>query len=165
MLEFFLSRVFRNRFRQIEGWMQDPVRYQHELLMDIVYKGSFTEFAQLHGFEHIRDYESFIKQVPIRTYPEFVPWIDRMRHQEENVLWPGLVDMYSKSSGTTSGKSKYIPVTREYLEGNHIQGGSDTLSILYQQHPQLGIFDGKNMVMGGSIEKLSDYSSNRNQKF
>jgi hypothetical protein len=157
MLEFFLSRVFRNRFRQIEGWMNEPVRYQHELLMQTVYKGSFTEFGQQHGFELIKDYESFVRQVPIRGYPEFVPWINRMRLREENVLWPGLVDMYSKSSGTTSGKSKYIPVTREYLEANHIQGGSDTLSILYQQYPHLGIFEGKNMIIGGSIENLIDY--------
>lgn len=157
MLEFFLSRVFRNRFRQIEGWMKEPVRYQHELLMDTVYKGSFTEFGQQHGFELIKDYESFVRQVPIRSYTEFVPWINRMRLREENVLWPGLVDMYSKSSGTTSGKSKYIPVTRDYLESNHIQGGSDTLSILYQQFPHLGIFEGKNMIIGGSIENLIDY--------
>ena len=85
------------------------------------------------------------------------PYIERMRKLEENVLWPGKVDMYSKSSGTTSGKSKYIPVTREYLEANHIQGASDTLSILYNQFPQLGLFDGKNMIIGGSIEKLANY--------
>lgn len=157
MLEFFLSKVFRNRFRQVEGWMKEPVRYQNELLMEIIYKGCFTEFGEFHGFDRVKDYETFVKQVPIRTYAEFQPWIDRMRHREENVLWPGLVDMYSKSSGTTSGKSKYIPVTREYLEANHVQGASDTLSILYQQYPQLGLFDGKNMIIGGSIEKLIDY--------
>ena len=157
MLEFFLSRVFRNRFRQVEGWMREPVRYQNELLLDIVYKGCFTEFGAKHGFEKVKDYDSFTRQVPIRTYAEFFPWIERMRKKEEHVLWPGLVDMFSKSSGTTSGKSKYIPVTREYLELNHIQGASDTLSILYQQYPQLGIFDGKNMVIGGSIENLSAY--------
>ena len=65
--------------------------------------------------------------------------------------------MYSKSSGTTSGKSKYIPVTREYLEANHLQGASDTLSILYNQDAQLGLFGGKNMIIGGSIENLSEY--------
>ncbi len=157
MLEFFLSKVFRNRYRQVESWMKEPVRFQNELLLEIIYKGCFTEFGEYHGFEKVKDYESFVKQVPIRTYPEFSGWIERMRHQEENVLWPGLVDMYSKSSGTSSGRSKYIPVTREYLESNHILGASDTLSILYHQYPHLGLFEGKNMIMGGAIERLVDY--------
>lgn len=157
MLEFFLSKVFRNRFKQVEGWMNAPVRYQSELLLEIIYKGCFTEFGAHHAFERVRDYESFVKQVPVREYPQFYPYIERMRKLEENVLWPGRVDMFSKSSGTTSGRSKYIPVTREYLEANHIQGASDTLSILYNQFPQLGVFDGKNMIIGGSIERLSDY--------
>ena len=129
MLEFFLSKVFLNRYKQVEGWMGNPIRYQQELLLEIIYKGCFTEFGAHHGFERVKDYESYVKQVPVREYPQFYPYIERMRKLEENVLWPGKVDMYSKSSGTTSGKSKYIPVTREYLEANHIQGASDTLSI------------------------------------
>ncbi len=137
--------------------MRDPVRYQHDVLMEIIYKGCFTEFGAKHGFETVKDYDSFVRQVPVRDYPEFSPYIDRMRKREENVLWPGIVDMYSKSSGTTSGKSKYIPVTREYLEANHLQGASDTLSILYNQDAQLGLFGGKNMIIGGSIENLSEY--------
>ncbi len=157
MLEFFISRVFRNRYRQIESWMKEPVRFQQELLMNIIYEGGITEFGAHHGFEKVRDYDSYIKQVPVRDYTEFQPYIERMRKKEEDVLWPGLVDMYSKSSGTTSGKSKYLPVTRAYLEHNHIQGASDTLSVLYNQFPQLGLFDGKNMVIGGSIERLTSY--------
>ncbi len=157
MLEFFLSKVFLNRYKQVEGWMENPIRYQQELLLEIIYKGCFTEFGAHHGFERVKDYDSYVKQVPVREYPQFYPYIERMRKLEENVLWPGKVDMYSKSSGTTSGKSKYIPVTREYLEANHIQGASDTLSILYNQFPNLGLFDGKNMIIGGSIEKLANY--------
>lgn len=157
MLEFFLSRVFRNRYHQVDTWLGKPVHYQHEVLMEIIYKGCFTEFGRMHGFEKVHSYDSFCKQVPVRDYTQFLPYIERMRKREENVLWPGLVDMYSKSSGTTSGKSKYIPVTKEYLEANHVQGASDTLSILYNQHPNLGVFDGKNMIIGGSIEKLQDY--------
>ncbi|HNR05938.1 MAG TPA: GH3 auxin-responsive promoter family protein [Saprospiraceae bacterium] len=157
MLEFFLSRLFRNRYRQVESWMKEPIRFQNELLQDILYKGNYTEFGRNHHFSAIRDYESFIRQVPVRNYPEFQPWIERMRKREENVLWPGLVDMFSKSSGTTSGKSKYIPVTHEYLEFNHIQGASDTLSILYNQFPNLGLFEGKNMIIGGSLERLAEY--------
>lgn len=157
MLEFFLSRVFRNRFRQVEASMIEPVRYQRDLLTDVLFKGSFTEFGRRHQFESIHDYEGYARQVPVRTYDEFQPWIERMRKNEEDVLWPGLVDLYSKSSGTTSGKSKYIPVTREYLELNHIKGASDTLSILYNQYPQLGLFEGKNMILGGSLERFAEY--------
>lgn len=134
-----------------------PVRYQRDLLTEMLFKGSFTEFGRQHNFESIHDYESYVKQVPVRTYVEFQPWIERMRNNEQDILWPGMVDLYSKSSGTTSGKSKYIPVTREYLESNHIKGASDTLSILYNQFPQLGLFEGKNMILGGSLERVDTY--------
>ena len=83
MLEFFLSRVFRNRYKQVESWMRDPVRYQHDVLMEIIYKGCFTEFGAKHGFETVKDYDSFVRQVPVRDHPEFSPYIDRMRKREE----------------------------------------------------------------------------------
>ena len=72
-----------------------------------------------HGYSDIRSYEGFVKAVPVNTYEELKKDIDRMRHGESDILWKGRVKWYAKSSGTTSDKSKYIPVSRQYLHDTH----------------------------------------------
>ena len=155
MLEFFLSRVFRNRFRQIEGWMNEPVRYQHELLMQTVYKGSFTGI-----WPNSTDLNwSMITSLFVRQVPMGLSGIRALDQSNEasrrkcGQAQPGRCG--SKSSVPPAAKANTSPVTREYLEANHIQGGSDTLSILYQQYPHLGIFEGKNMIIGVLSKILS----------
>lgn len=84
--------------------MREPVRYQNELLLDIVYKGCFTEFGAKHGFEKVKDYDSFTRQVPIRTYAEFFPWIERMRKKKSMCFGP--------ASSTCSQNRRVLPVVK-----------------------------------------------------
>ena len=73
-----------------------------------------------------------------------------MRHGEENVLWPGQVKWYAKSSGTTNDKSKFIPVSNEGLNRIHYQGGKDTVALYLRNNPDSRMFDGKGLILGGS---------------
>ena len=97
-----------------------------------------------------RDYEQFAKNVPINTYEELKADIDRMRHGESDVLWPGQVRWYAKSSGTTNDKSKFIPVSGEGLHNIHYKGGFDSVAIYLRNNPSSRLFDGHSLILGGS---------------
>jgi hypothetical protein len=92
----------------------------------------------------------FKERVPIGNYESHTPYIERMLRGEQNILWPSEIKWFAKSSGTTSSKSKFIPVSNESLEECHFQGGKDALLFYYNNKPESKIFDGKGLVMGGS---------------
>ena len=73
-----------------------------------------------------------------------------MRHGEADVLWPGKVKWYAKSSGTTNDKSKFIPVSAEGLKNIHYKGGTDVVALYLQNNPKSRMFDGKGLILGGS---------------
>src|SRR6185369_14950444 len=77
---------------------------------------------------------------------------------EENVLWNTPVNWFAKSSGTTSDKSKFIPISEESLHDNHFQGSKDVLSNYYQNFPSSDLLTGKGLIIGGShqIHKVND---------
>lgn len=73
-----------------------------------------------------------------------------MRHGEKDVLWPGRVKWYAKSSGTTNDKSKFIPVSADALHDTHYAGGKDAVVWYLRNNPKSKIFDGKALILGGS---------------
>jgi hypothetical protein len=95
--------------------------------------------------------------VPLQDYESLFPYIDRMMHGEENVLWEGVVKWYSKSSGTTSHKSKFIPVSKVNLNECHIKGSWNTMALLYNNYPDLEIFAEKNLVISGSVKPFEEH--------
>ena len=123
---------------------------QSEVLMRLLRRAKDTEYGRQHGFANINHYEQFAKQVPVNTYEELKDSIDRMRHGESDVLWPGRVKWYAKSSGTTNDKSKFIPVSQEGLQRIHYAGPRDAVAFYLQNNPQSRIFDGRAMILGGS---------------
>ena len=88
--------------------------------------------------------------IPLNTYEELKEYIDRMRHGESDLLWPGQTKWYAKSSGTTNDKSKFIPVTADGLKNIHYAGGTDTVALYLRNHPESRLFDGKGLILGGS---------------
>ncbi|MEO5906823.1 MAG: GH3 auxin-responsive promoter family protein, partial [Saprospiraceae bacterium] len=105
------------------------------------------------GFSTIRNYKDFTSQVPIRGYEEIRDQIIRMMEGQTNILWPGLVTWFAKSSGTTGDKSKFIPCTTEHLNHTHNRAGWYTLALLYHRKPDVRVFADKNLVMTGSISR------------
>ena len=101
-------------------------------------------------FTTIKGYEQFSQQVPLNDYESLKASIDRMRHGERDVLGPGQVKWYAKSSGTTNDKSKFIPVSAEGLKNTHYAGGSDTVAIYLRNNAKSRLFDGRALILGGS---------------
>lgn len=120
------------------------------MLRHLLERGSNTEYGRNHLLSPKNSYEEFAKNVPINTYEELKRDIDRMRHGEADVLWPGQVQWYAKSSGTTNDKSKFIPVSAEGLHDIHYQGGKDVVTFYLRNNPNSRLFDGKSLILGGS---------------
>ncbi len=152
--------MMKKRIHQIDLFRKYPVEVQHELLEKLLYKASSTEFGRRYDFASLESYEDFKKAVPLHEYSDLKPFIDRTISGEQDVLWPSEIKWFAKSSGTTSGKSKLIPVSKEALEDCHYKGGKDLLALYYNNHPNRRLYNGKHLIVGGSAElnKLSDHS-------
>ena len=110
--------------------------------------------------DSIYSIEDFQQRVPISTYEDIKPYINRLREGEQNLLWPTEIKWFAKSSGTTSDKSKFIPVSNEALEDCHFRGGKDVIAFYTKERPESGILKGKTLTLGGSAEvnKFSNQS-------
>ena len=134
----------------MELFIRYPLQVQEETLNKLLSEARFTEFGWKYGFKDIRNSRQFKERVPIQSYEALKPYIDRQLQGENDLLWPGEVKWFAKSSGTTSSKSKFIPVTSESLEDCHFNGGKDMLSIYCHNNPDTQLFTGKGLSVGGS---------------
>ena len=141
---------YTKRISQIKRFIASPFEVQRNLLLDLVKTAKHTEWGQNHDFHSIQTLEDFSKKVAIQDYDSLKPYIQRMMKGEKDVLWQGAVSMFSKSSGTTNDKSKFIPVSNVNFKGCHIKGTWDTMTLLYNRKPDCKIFSGKNFLMAGS---------------
>lgn len=144
------SRFFLSRQREIERHAIVAEQTQQQVLMHLLERAKNTEYGRNHLFGSTKTYEEYVKNVPVNTYEELKDDIDRMRHGEQNVLWPGQIKWFAKSSGTTNDKSKFIPVSNEGLHRIHYQGGKDTVALYLRNRPDSKLFDGKALILGGS---------------
>lgn len=145
-----MTWVMQKRIHQIELFIKYPHEVQDELFKKLVYTARYTEFGSRYDFSSIESYEQFRDRVPIHTYEQLFPYIDRLMKGEQNILWPSEIKWFSKSSGTTNARSKFIPVSQETLEECHFKGGKDLLSIYVNNYPDTKLFDGKGLAVGGS---------------
>lgn len=145
-----VGQFFKPRQYALEKHYTQPEALQEAVLRHLLERGSNTEYGRNHLLSPKNSYEEFAKNVPINTYEELKRDIDRMRHGEADVLWPGQVQWYAKSSGTTNDKSKFIPVSAEGLHDIHYQGGKDVVTFYLRNNPNSRLFDGKSLILGGS---------------
>lgn len=141
---------FLKRQKELERHMNEGAQMQNDVLMSLLRRASDTEYGRDHIFNMTKSYEDFTHNVPVNTYEELKGDIDRMRHGEKDILWPGQVKWYAKSSGTTNDKSKFIPVSPEGLKHIHYQGGNDAVAMYLQNNPKSRLFDGRSLILGGS---------------
>lgn len=153
--------VMKKRIHQIDLFMKYPAEVQAEWLKKLLDTAKQTSFGSAHDFASIDNYDTFRERVQIHTYDDVQPYVDRLRQGEQNLLWPTPIRWFAKSSGTTAGKSKFIPVSKQALEECHYKGGKDMLSIYINNYPDSMVFDGKSIAMGGS-HQVSDV---RNEKY
>ena len=145
-----IGTFFKPRQKAIEQYAFRSEAIQDSVLRRLIRKAEGTEWGKMHDFRTIKGYQDFSERIPVQTYEEIKGYVDRMRHGEKNILWPGEVKWYAKSSGTTNDKSKFIPVSKEGLQNVHYAGGRDAVALYLQQNPDSRIFSGRTLILGGS---------------
>ena len=158
ILSSVVRRVNARRLSQIEHFRKFPAETQERVLLEIIKTAVSTELGKKYDFPSIRSVQDFQSRVPVRNYEEYVPFIDRLIKGEKDITWPGEVRWFAKSSGTTSAKSKFIPVSRESLWECHYQAAKDILAIYAVNYPDTKIFSGKALTLGGS-NKINQLNS------
>lgn len=145
-----ISSLARMRLWRIEGWKNHPVDAQREVLQELVTSAQYTEIGRKYNFSRLFNIRSFKQTVPIHDYNDMKPYIERIMKGEQGLLWNTPVYWFAKSSGTTSDKSKFIPVSDESLEDCHYKAAKDVLTLYYQFNPDSDLLTGKGLVIGGS---------------
>jgi hypothetical protein len=138
------------RLWRIDAWKAHPVDSQREVLQDLVTSAQYTEFGRKYNFSKLFNIKHFKDAVPIHEYDDLKPYIQRIMDGEQNVLWNTPISWFAKSSGTTSDKSKFIPVSEESLQDCHYQAAKDVLTFYYNFNPDSDLLTGKGLVIGGS---------------
>lgn len=162
LLNSIFTWIMKKRIHQIELFMKYPHEVQDEWFHSLISTAQATEWGKKYEYESILTPEIYKERVPLQDYNSLKPYIDRMLQGEQNILWPSEIKWFAKSSGTTSDRSKFIPVSREALEECHYQGGKDMLSVYCHNRPDTRIMTGKTVVLGGSSQILN-ISSNAYQ--
>lgn len=152
VLNSFMTWIFKSRLGQIENFKKNPISVQENIFRELIEAGQNTEFGKEHGFAEIKSYTDFVSRVPIRNYDKFKPFIDKAMEGSDNVIWNREIEWFAKSSGTTAGRSKYIPVTDESLEECHYKGGKDMVALYMANYPDSRLFAGKTLTIGGTLE-------------
>ena len=147
---FLMRHMLRHRLSAVARYSHEAKAIQQGVLQRLVQRAAGTEYGRRHSFARIDNYDAFSHEVPLNSYEELKDYIDRMRHGEADLLWPGQVKWYAKSSGTTNDKSKFIPVSKEGLNRIHFLGGRDTVALYLHNNPQSRLLSGKSLILGGS---------------
>lgn len=145
-----ISSLARMRLWRIEGWMNNPIDAQREVLQDIVTSAQYTEFGRKYNFSKLFSVHAFKEAVPVHEYEDMKPFIERIMNGEQNILWNTPIYWFAKSSGTTSDKSKFIPISKESLEDCHYKAAKDVVTLYYHFNPESELLTGKGLVVGGS---------------
>ncbi len=145
-----ISFHMRQRMSRIQWFIDNPFEAQELVFQDLIVKAATTEWGKNYRFDELNSQGSFKERIPLQDYESLKPFIQRSMRGERDVLWPGRTKWFAKSSGTTSDRSKFIPITNESLHDCHYQSGRDVMTLYLENFPNKNVFAGKGMVMGGS---------------
>jgi hypothetical protein len=144
--------MMKKRIHQIDLFRKYPLDVQNELFTQLITSAKNTEFGKKYFFSDIKSYSQFKEKVPLNDYETLKDKIDRVIAGEQNILWHSETKWFAKSSGTTSSRSKFIPVSKESLFDCHYKGGKDLLALYYENFPNRKLYNGKHLIVGGSAQ-------------
>lgn len=145
-----IRQAFNSRLKEIDLYAGHAGEIQHRVMTRLVTQAANTEWGKKYDYKSIRNYEDFKNRIPVQTYDEIKPYVERLRAGEQNLLWPSEIRWFAKSSGTTNDKSKFLPVSKEALQDIHYRGGKDAVALYFRITPESRFFSGKGLILGGS---------------
>jgi hypothetical protein len=156
VIDTIISKYLKRRWNRILKIREESTPLQYRILQQILQLNKNTGYGNKFQFKNIRSRNQYAAEVPVVNYSDLKEYIDKMMLGYTNILVPGEVKWYAKSSGTTSARSKYIPVTNKYFYGNIIRSCWDVTSIIYANRPDAGLFRHKSLIMGGSLSSFPE---------
>ncbi len=153
MLNKLISKFMQKRISQIENYMKNPIEVQETVLGNLIRSAKNTVWGQYYDYGSIKSWQDYSQRVPVNDYDSLLPFFTRIRKGEDNVLWGSQIKWFSKSSGTTSTKSKFIPISEECLNNCHYKAGKDMLALYCNNYPDTKVFTGMNLALGGSQQE------------
>ncbi len=153
-----VNRFNVRRIDRIEHFKKFPVSVQQETFNRLLKMASQTDWGKKHGYSSISSVKEYQSRVAVQTYEELIPFVKKLGQGESDLLWPGKIRWFAKSSGTTSSKSKFIPMTKESLEECHYRAAKDILAIYSLNNPSSHVFTGKALTLGGS-HRIDQFSN------
>lgn len=156
LFESLARGLLRRRARRFEELMRNPDGVQRRVFQWLLERGRATAFGREHGFDRVRTPEDFRQAAPIRTYEQLFPWVEKSLRGQADVLWPGKVSWFAKSSGTTNDRSKFIPITSDNLSGCHFAAGKDLMGWYFENAADSRMLSGKSLTIGGSHQVVKE---------
>jgi uncharacterized protein (DUF1778 family) len=156
MIDFTPALRLYARRRRASLAALDNVAAQERQLLSLVRRAAQTKFGRDHAFASIKSVADFQAATPLRRYDDF--WRDYWKGAFpviENVTWPGRMPYFAVTSGTTSGSSKYIPVTPAMNRSN-ARAGLDLLTHHLTARPRSHVFGGQSFMLGGSTDLVRE---------
>lgn len=150
LINSLVSIINYNRLAEIDCFRKNPVKVQNAMLKQLLEAGTHTDIGRKYGLSEILSPLEYSLKMPLHDYDGLKPYINRVMNGEEDVIWPGEIKWFAKSSGTTSDRSKFIPITRESLDDCHFRSGKDIITLYADRYPETGLFKGKSLAVGGS---------------
>ncbi|MDD4193512.1 MAG: GH3 auxin-responsive promoter family protein, partial [Mangrovibacterium sp.] len=159
ILNSIINWINFKRLYEIDLFKTHPVETQREVLFDLLDEAKNTSFGEKYRFRSIATEQEFKERVPLQAYEDFAVFVERLMKGEKNLLWPGEIKWFAKSSGTTNDKSKFIPVSKQSLENVHYRGVKDVFALYLKNNPESKVLSGKTLILGGS-HQVNQYSNN-----
>ncbi len=151
-----IKGYLKYRKGRIQSMLHAPHDLQNEVFFDLLARLKNTNYGKKYSVSNVKNLQDFKKAFPVTDYEHLFPYIDKMMQGESDILWPGKTTWFAKSSGTTNDKSKFIPITDDNLFDNHVAASWDAMAVLYGNRMDARIFEGKNLIMGGSLRSIDD---------
>lgn len=152
-LNAVLKTAFNRHMKKVQRAVEHPHEAQAKVWEQLLRQAAPTQWGKKHGLKLGQTLEQVTDRFSVQSYESLYPWIERMLHGESNVLCPGKVQQFSRSSGTTSQRSKYLPAPSQNIKQCHLKGPHDAIAVWLHNNPQSRLFDGgRAIAMGGSVE-------------
>lgn len=139
------------RIPALDQALAQPLEHQRSEWEWLMSFGRRSQYGEAHRFSSLHTPQAWRNEVPLVEYDELLPWIEKAMDGASDQLWPGQANWFAKSSGTTSTRSKFIPVTHESLHRNHYASGQDLLALYQRWEPQSRLFEGKSLRLSGHL--------------
>ncbi len=152
-----VKKYLSQRFKRIERIRHSSPELQQGVLRELILHAKDTEWGKKNNLKLLAKANELSDAFPISNYESIKPYIDRMMMGESNVLSPGATKFFAKSAGTTSGKSKYLPINQKMLHRNLIASSWESMATVYNRRPTAQSFQHKNLILGGSLEPFEKY--------